>query len=101
MTLEIYDIGVKRAIGANRLYILKEYLLKTCVLAFMTVIVGYVIYNAFILYVNNSLGLFDFSFLGFFTGLILIVLFMIILGLIPIISLLRKTPIEILNKYDM
>ena len=101
----IKEIGVYRAIGVSKKNLVFKFFIESLLLTTMTVFVGYLVISAFmfialgassiisqILYYPIWLALAD-----------LIVLYAISLffGTLPILSLLSKTPSEILSKYDI
>lgn len=102
MISQIYNIGVYRALGKKKIHFIFDNIIEIVALTTITTVVGYSI----MMYV-----IFEFSkltqsvsgilFLYYALGLIFIYLCSILIGLIPIILLLRKTPSEILTKYDI
>lgn len=101
----IKEIGIYRAIGVSKKNLIFKYLIEVIILTTFTIFVGYAISSFFIIVAANVsksiitvlyypwyLALFVFIFLYFIS---------IVSGLIPIISLIRRTPSEILAKYDI
>lgn len=107
MISDIYPIGVYRSIGASRFKIVLRFVSDILVTITLTALIGYLlttfIFQTIAANVNNTLSMnalkssYLFSFLG---GLILYVL-NLFFGLLPIIMLMRKTPAEIIAKYDI
>jgi ABC-type lipoprotein export system ATPase subunit/ABC-type antimicrobial peptide transport system permease subunit len=100
----IYDIGVFRAIGINKRSIIFIYGLQIFIISLRSTLVGAVVYYlvtslvASIPLINIPIAM-DF---GIFTlctsGLILI---NILVGVLPVIMYLKKTPSQLLSKYDV
>ena len=101
----IKEVGIYRAIGVSKKNLVFKFFIEAIVLTMLTVFIGFLVISTFmciclsmssiaseIIYFPLWLALAD-----------LIVLFAISLffGTLPIISLLRKTPSEILAKYDI
>lgn len=102
-----YNIGVYRCLGMSTFKLKLEFLLNVILLTICTSLISYIIttifYHEIGLILHNSFGFgnvtMDFSY-AFVGGIILFVA-MIICGMIPINNLLRKTPSEILTKFDL
>ena len=103
----IYDVGVERSIGATKWKILGKFLVDTLIITTLFSLVGYIaiilLYNFTADAVNYYLGeLFLISDTTYFiVGVLIMYLINVIFGMLPIISLLRKTPAEICAKYDI
>lgn len=107
MISDIYPIGVYRSIGASRFKLILRFVSDILVIVTLTSLLGYllttIIFETIAANVNSSLSVnalkssFLFNFLG---GLFLYIL-NLIFGLIPILMLMRKTPAEIISKYDI
>lgn len=104
MLAEIYRIGVLRELGESRSKIFYRYMIDSFVAMLFTVMIGYIV----------SSVVMDLTFVELFTvlgvksnALIPIVIGLIVyvasslLGTVPILMLLRKTPSEIAHKYDI
>jgi hypothetical protein len=101
----IKEVGIYRAIGVSKKNLIFKFFVEAIVLTGMTVLVGYLISSAFI-YVcfgMSSLTETIFFYPIWLAGVDLLLLCVISLffGTVPIISLLRRTPSEILAKYDI
>ena len=101
----VKEIGIYRAIGVSKKNLIFKFLIETVVLTTLTVFIGYL---ASSLFVGMCLGLSSlletvFFYPMWFALLILGLLYgmCILCGIIPIALLLRKTPSEILAKYDI
>ena len=103
----IYEVGVKRSIGASKGKILASFFIDDFVITTLFSLVGYVV--IFVLYnfaaelVNYYLKveflIVDNSY--FILGVLVMYLVNMIIGILPISSLLKKTPAEICAKYDI
>ncbi len=101
----IKEIGIYRAIGVSKKNLTFRFFVEALVLTTFTVFIGYVISSGILFGLSASVSLLD-SILYYpvwLAGVILAVLYAVCLicGLIPIFNLLRKTPSEILSKYDI
>ncbi len=105
MLNRIKEIGIYRSIGASKLDIYKIFFGE--ILAFTTIgsLTGYVTMSILIWRVEAALGdiisTFYFPIYYFLGGIIAIYLINVIFGMLPIFTLLRKTPSEINSKYDI
>ena len=101
----IKEIGIYRAIGVSRRNLSFRFFIESVVLTALTVFVGYLLTSAFI-FVSlemSPLVASVFYYPVWLAAAVLVVLFAISLffGTLPIRGLLRKTPSEILAKYDI
>lgn len=110
MLADIYTIGVYRSLGAKRWSIISKYLLESAILTLMFTIVGYAVgcfvYTFFSVLINAA-----FDALGVTIAMTNIPAFILIgciifvvstlVGILPIVTLFRKTPAEIKSKYDI
>jgi ABC-type antimicrobial peptide transport system permease subunit len=97
----IYTLGVYRALGAKKSKLYGKYLLDSFVMASFTAVLGFLIVYVFSIYASNyipSLSVNPLIALLMVFGLYIV---MIIASLLPVYTLLRKTPVEILAKYDI
>ena len=101
----IKEVGIYRAIGVSKGNLTFRFLIEALVLTTFTVFIGYVISSAVIFALAANVSLLDtiLYYPVWLAGAILAILYAVCLicGLIPIFSLLRKTPSEILSKYDI
>ena len=103
----IYNIGVERSIGATKMTIISRFFTDIILITTVYSVLGYVmillLYNFTAEIVNYYVGkvflIRENSY--YFVGIISLYLVNIIFGLLPVISLLRKTPSEICAKYDI
>lgn len=99
---DIREVGICRAIGVSRKNLTYRYFIETMVLFVLTIFVGYILSSLFVSGIVSMMGS-GLYYPAWLAGLTLIGLLIIsvLCGLIPIRSLLRKTPAEILAKYDI
>lgn len=107
MISDIYNIGVYRSLGAKRSKLYFKNIVDIFILTTVTSLLGYCIgiigYNAIAEMVNDMVSsnvLMKCNIIFILGGAAIYVL-MIIFGMLPILTLLRKTPSEICTKYDI
>lgn len=101
----IKEIGIYRAIGVSKKNLMFKFLIEAAVLTTLTVFVGYLLTSvglSFCLGMSSLVSEFVYYPL-WLAGAVLLILYGISLffGVLPIVSLLRKTPSEILAQYDI
>ncbi|MCR5308462.1 MAG: ABC transporter ATP-binding protein/permease [bacterium] len=105
MIHRIYEIGVLREIGASKGRIYRMFLVELIVLMCMTTLIGYVASLLLCHFANMKihglLNLFRYSPIYAIAGFVILVGVSIISGMLPIFMLQRKTPSEIVSKYDL
>ena len=105
MMNRIKEIGIYRAIGVSKRNLIFRFGIESLVLTALTVVVGYLLTSVYIwLCVGSSAVVKTIFFYPPWYSLIVLALLLvlsILSGIMPIISLLRKTPSEILAKYDI
>jgi ABC-type antimicrobial peptide transport system permease subunit len=101
----IKEVGIYRAIGVSRRNLIFKFAVEACVLTTLTSVVGFLLAGLFI---RACLGLSALSAQVFFFPAwmaLLLLLFLygscLFFGTLPILLLLRRTPSEILSKYDI
>ena len=101
----IKEVGIYRAIGVSKKNLIFKFFTEAFVLATLTVLIGYLITSTFIFVCLNLSPLVAsvFFYPIWMAGIVLAVLYALslICGTLPILSLLRKTPSQILAKYDI
>ena len=101
----IREIGIYRAIGVSKKNLLFKFASESLFLATSTVFLGYLAATLFISVnlANSPSGLSLFYYPFWLAAALLVLLYAICLffGTLPVITLLRKTPSEILAKYDI
>lgn len=100
----IYEVSVYRALGAKKNDLRKIYLIEALILTAMTSLWGFVLINILLLRLQNMtnefLSVIRVTPLSFGLGLLIIFTVNILSGIIPISTLLNRTPAEIISKYD-
>ena len=101
----IKEVGIYRAIGVSKKNLVFKFFIEAIVLTTLTVFIGYILNSGFLF---RCLGMSSmiaeiFYYPVWIAGAVLAILYAISLffGTLPILSLLRKTPSEILAKYDI
>lgn len=101
----IKEIGIYRAIGVSRKNLIFKFFIEAALLATLTVLLGYISSSALIyVMLRGSLLMADIFYYPVWIALtVLGIVYSITLffGTLPIMLLLRKTPSEILSKYDI
>lgn len=100
----IREIGVLRSIGASKRNIYKIFFYELVAVIICSTMVGYFIgvyLTAELAKSAIGLTMFKFNFFIAIVALAVTVGFNILFGMLPVIGLLRKTPAEILSKYDI
>ena len=101
----IKEVGIYRAIGVSKKNLIFKFFTEALVLATLTVLIGYLVTSAFIFACRSLSPLVAsvFFYPVWMAGIVLAVLYALslICGTLPILSLLRKTPSQILAKYDI
>lgn len=105
MIHRIYEIGVLREIGASKYRIYRIFFAELLVLVFMTTMIGYIgsliLCHFANLKIHGLLNVFRYSPVYAFLGFVVLLLVSLISGMLPIMTLQRKTPAEIVSKYDL
>ncbi len=100
----VREVGILRAIGVTRRNLIFRFAVETCVLVGLTLLPGYLLSSYFIASLSGAAL---FSTLFYFPvwlggGLLAIICGVALLfGMLPAVVLLRRTPSEILAKYDI
>jgi len=100
----IYEISVYRALGASKLDLIKIFFTEIIVITTVTSLPGYIAITYLLAYAQKQAG----GFINFYSvtplsviaGVLLVYIVNLGSGLMPVSNLLRKTPSEILSKYD-
>ena len=100
----IYEVSVYRALGVTKMDIRKIFVVEIVLITSLTSLIGYLVTTYILLRIQLiSEDYFEFvhiSVYSLFAGILLIYLINIVSGILPVSNLLRKTPAEILSKYD-
>lgn len=102
---QIKEIGIYRAIGVTKKNFVFKFIIETLVLITSTVLVGYLVSSGFV-WISQGLtpSMGNILYYPWYISIsLLVVLYLITLvcGILPILQLLRRTPSEILAKYDI
>ncbi len=101
----IKEVGIYRAIGVSKKNLMFKFFIESLVLTTFTVFVGYFATSAFIMMALGLSSLVSqiFYYPIWLAAAIFVILYVVctICGILPIFSLLRKTPSEIIAKYDI
>lgn len=101
----IKEVGIYRAIGVAKKNLVFKFFVEAVVLTTLTVFIGYLLTSAFMFVCLEMSSLVEniFYYPLWLAAAVLAILYVISLffGTLPIMSLLRKTPSEILAKYDI
>lgn len=101
----IREVGIYRAIGVTKKNMKFRFIVETGVVVTLSVMVGYLIASFVVRYILSA-GTFADSLFYYPLWLaagVLVVLYVVCIfcGIIPVIRVLRRTPAEILSKYDI
>ncbi|MBR7165156.1 MAG: ABC transporter permease, partial [Clostridia bacterium] len=101
----IKEVGIYRAIGVSKRNLIFRFLVEAALLTTLSVFLGYLFASGFLYAILQASSLVKeiFYYPLWMAGIVLILLYGISLffGVLPILSLLKKTPSEILAKYDI
>ena len=102
---KIKEVGILRAIGVSKKNLVFRFFVESAVLFGLTVFVGFIATSAFIAVTTDFSSLMAevMYYPVWLATCVFVLLFgtSTLFGIIPILSLLRKTPSEILSKYDI
>lgn len=101
----IKEVGIYRAIGVSKKNLVFKFFIEALVLTTLTVLIGYALTSGFVFWALGLSSMMEnvMFYPVWLAAAVLGVLYFICLffGTLPILSLLRKTPSEILAKYDI
>ncbi len=104
MLRHIYQINVYRSLGVKRFEIVKLFIVDIVVLTTLTSLIGYLIsVGIFLRFAASTIGTLTLirpHYPTLLLGIILVYLINILAGIIPVLTLLRKSPAEIMRTYD-
>lgn len=103
MIAKIKDMGIYRALGLRKANLYKMHLGEVLAITSLFSISGYLIAILIMTRSNQNqyITFFKMDIITIFGSIVIIFLINILVGLIPISRLLRRTPREILSKYDI
>ncbi len=100
----VREVGILRAIGVTKKNLTFRFAVETALLLLLTVVPGYGLSAWFISSLRNAPFISDVFFFPPWLSAALFALLLgvsMVFGVLPALSLLRKTPSEILSKYDI
>ena len=100
----VREVGILRAIGVTKKNLTFRFAVETALLLLLTVVPGYLLSFWFIGSLSGAPLLSEIFYFPLWLGVGLFVILAavtLIFGVLPAITLLRKTPSEILSKYDI
>lgn len=101
----VKEVGIYRAIGVSKKNLIFRFLIEALVLTTLTVFIGYLLMSGFIALCLGTSSLMEMIlFYPFWMALCVLALLYVlclICGILPILSLLKKSPSAILAKYDI
>ncbi|MCL2817477.1 MAG: ABC transporter ATP-binding protein/permease [Clostridiales bacterium] len=101
----VKEVGIYRAIGVSRRNLLFKFLVEALVLTTLTIFVGFAVASVLLFAWLGSSPLMSqiFYYPVWLAGTLLLLLYLIssVCGLLPVFTLLRKTPSAIMAKYDI
>ena len=101
----VYEVSVYRSLGASKNNVRKMFFVEILIATTLSSVIGYSLMTILILQAESSIAgginLVHYSPLSFMGGFLGLYVINVLFGLIPINSLLRKTPAEIMKKYDL
>ncbi len=101
----IKEVGIYRAIGVSKKNLIFKFFMEALLMTTLTVLIGYAVTSAFIFGCLSMSSMMSavFFYPVWMAAAVLLILYFICLffGTLPITSLLKKTPSEILAKYDI
>ena len=101
----VKEVGIMRAIGVSKRNLTFKFFIESAVIATLTVCVGFLISSGFIALCSASSSLvseiFYYPLWLCLSVFVLVNSMAILFGILPLLLLLRRTPSEILSKYDI
>lgn len=105
MTSDVKEIGIYRAVGVSRRNIVFKYFVESNVVFFLTTFVGYAVTTGVITWANSSAPITNsLIFMPWYMALatgVFLYLVSVFFGILPVVTLTKKTPAAIIAKYDI
>ena len=103
---EIYQIGIYRCLGKSNKTMYHNNISYNLVKTTFSALIGYVLAGVIYIYVRNSItalmaDISNMSIIILGCGIIVLYLINLLFGILPLHSLIKKTPAEIMSKYDI
>jgi ABC-type antimicrobial peptide transport system permease subunit len=99
----VYEVGVYRALGVKKSNVYRLFISEIVLISFFSSLLGVIAASIFIIQVNKVAGMELISYPWYISAISVISLFIcnLVIGLIPVFTLLQLTPSQILSKYDI
>lgn len=97
----MYKIGVYRALGVSKLSVINIFILEILFITLLSSIVGIVLLTIAILQLNVSIISIYYPMYIPLISIGVILMINILVGIMPIVMIVRKTPAQILNRSDL
>lgn len=100
----VREVGIYRAIGVSKKNLLFRFFIEALLLTTMTVLIGFLISSGIIVYLSGAPLISEYLYFPVWLGAILLAVVYaasVFFGILPVMTLLSKTPSEILAKYDI
>jgi ABC-type lipoprotein export system ATPase subunit/ABC-type antimicrobial peptide transport system permease subunit len=101
----VYEVSVYRSLGASKNEVRKMFFVEIILTTSFSSVVGYLLMVLLLLRaestVSDYISIVHYPFMALVYGVLGLYLVNIIFGLLPVNTLLRKTPSEIMTKYDL
>jgi len=97
----VYEVGVYRALGIKKSYIYKMFIIEISLITLITAGIGVILISTIVYEVNSIISIVYFPWFISLISIIFLMISNLVVGMIPVISLLRLTPAQILSKYDI
>ncbi|MFA7436446.1 MAG: ABC transporter permease, partial [Bacilli bacterium] len=96
-----YSIGVLRALGVSRWNVIGIFVFEVILITLLSSFIGVTLFSIITIQINSISSLFYYPwYVPLFTFL-MILIFNILIGILPVLPYLRKTPSQILSRFDM
>jgi ABC-type lipoprotein export system ATPase subunit/ABC-type antimicrobial peptide transport system permease subunit len=104
LLVRIKEVGIYRAVGVSKKNIIFKFVVEAAVLATLTVMIGYIVTSIIVASLGSAAIIADILYYPAYLAIALGVLLYaisILFGVLPVLTLLTKTPSQILAKYDI
>lgn len=103
LILRVNEVGTYRALGVRKSEVYKMFIAEIFLITLISSGLGYLVSSSFVWNINSQANMVIINYPWYMALLALGSIFVgnFIFGLIPVIILLRKTPTQILTKYDI
>ncbi|VEU82392.1 ATP-binding cassette domain-containing protein [Acholeplasma hippikon] len=105
MISRIYEIAVNRALGVKKFEIILSFVAEILLIVTVSTFIGFLAMSYILHSVSNtslaSFVVFRVDLVSLFIGTLVVYGLNLIVGVLPLLTLLRKTPSQIISTYDM